>query len=166
MLNHETFCLNVWSSSSNNFRHIFMCIPTQVWHSELCAIWRKHSCLDICNSLLNLLWPSDIIRRHKFGLLLTKVMTRFLTAPSNYLNQFWSIIKCALWHSPKSNYTRHGGLLWRLRVWKIWLTPKYNFVCFNNERRGVYRTCSTINSLTVLYCWLDETVLGRMANYQ
>ena len=35
-----------------------------------------------------------------------------------------------------------------------------NSVCFNNARRGVCRTCSTINSLFVLDCWLDETILG------
>ena len=42
--------------------------------------------------LLNSLWPSDSIWRHKSGSTLAQVMACCLAAPSHYMNQCWLII--------------------------------------------------------------------------
>ena len=45
--------------------------------------------------LLNSLWPSDAIWRHRSGSTLAQVMACCLTAPSHYLNQYW--LKTSVW---------------------------------------------------------------------
>ena len=45
--------------------------------------------------LVDSLWPSDTIWRHKYGSTLAQVMACCLTAPSHYLNQCWLIISKA-----------------------------------------------------------------------
>ena len=48
--------------------------------------------------LVNSLWPSDAIWRHKSGSPLAQVMACCLMASSHYLNQYWLIISEVLWH--------------------------------------------------------------------
>ena len=52
------------------------------------------------------LWPSDAIWWHRSWSTLARVMACCLMAPSHYLSQCWFIIKCVLWHSPESNFTK------------------------------------------------------------
>ena len=49
---------------------------------------------------------------------LAQVMACCLTAPSHHLNKFWFIIKCALWHSPESNFRSELELICNM-CWKI-----------------------------------------------
>ena len=49
--------------------------------------------------LINPLWPSDAIWRHRSGSTLAQVMACCLMAPSHYLNQCWLIISEVQWHS-------------------------------------------------------------------
>ena len=58
--------------------------------------------------LVNSLWPSDAIWRHRSGLTLVQVMACCLTAPSHYLNQCWLFISEIPWYSPGSNFTVSG----------------------------------------------------------
>ena len=51
-----------------------------------------------------LLWPSDAIWQYISRSTLTQVMACCLTAPSQYLNQWW-LISAVLWHSFQSNFT-------------------------------------------------------------
>ena len=55
--------------------------------------------------LVNSLWPSDTIWRHKSGSTLAQVMACCLTAPSHYLNQCWLVINKVQWHPSESNFT-------------------------------------------------------------
>ena len=56
--------------------------------------------------LLNSLWTSDTIWRHKSGSTLPRVMTCCLTAPSHYLNQYCFIIGKVQRLSSECNFTR------------------------------------------------------------
>ena len=56
--------------------------------------------------LLNSLWSSDAIWRHRFGLTLAQVMACCLmVVPSHYLNQYWLIMSEVFWHSLEDNLT-------------------------------------------------------------
>ena len=48
--------------------------------------------------VLNSLWRSDAIWRHRTGSTLAQVMTCCLTAPNHYLDQCWRIISRIQWH--------------------------------------------------------------------
>ena len=63
-----------------------------------CPLWFQ--------SLINSLWPSDTIRRHKSGSTLAQVMACCLTAPSHYLNQCWLIISMVEWQPSKGKFTK------------------------------------------------------------
>ena len=67
------------------------------------ATWHICELTEIINSL----WPSDTIWRHKSGSTLDQVMACCLTAPSHYLNQCWLIISKIQWHSSEYNFTRY-----------------------------------------------------------
>ena len=43
--------------------------------------------------------------RHRSGSTLAQVMTRYLMAPSHYLNRCWLLISEVLWHSSESDFT-------------------------------------------------------------
>ena len=51
-------------------------------------------------------WPSNAICQHRSVTesILVKVMACCMTAPSQYLNQCWPIIKWIQWHSPESDF--------------------------------------------------------------
>ena len=55
--------------------------------------------------VFNSFQPSDVIWQHKSGSTLAQVMGSYLTAPSNYLNQYWLIIRKVQWHSFEGNFT-------------------------------------------------------------
>ena len=54
---------------------------------------------------INSTWPSDAIWWHRTRSTLAQVMACCLTAPSNYLNQFWLISSEVLWYAPEGNIT-------------------------------------------------------------
>ena len=58
--------------------------------------------VTLLKTILNTLWLSDAIWRHKCGSTLAQVMACSLIAPSLYLNQCW-LISELLWHSPESS---------------------------------------------------------------
>ena len=58
--------------------------------------------------LVNSLWPSDVIWRHRAGSTLVQVMAWCRQAPSHYLNQCWLIISNVLWHSCESIFLRRS----------------------------------------------------------
>ena len=72
--------------------------------------WRSSDVIVVVAELIQSLWPSNIIWRHRYGSTLAQVMACCLAAPSHYLNQCWLTIKGVLWHLPESNFTRsiHG----------------------------------------------------------
>ena len=49
--------------------------------------------------------PGETIWRHRSGLILARVMSCYMTAPSHYLSQCWVLISEALWHWPESALT-------------------------------------------------------------
>ena len=60
-------------------------------------------------TLLNSLWPSDIIWQQGSRSTLAQVMACCLTAPSHYLNQYWLIISKVQWHSSEGNFTKDAS---------------------------------------------------------
>ena len=74
---------------------------------------KMHSYKDIQGKILtfniffiiNSLWPSDAIWRHRSGSTLAQVMACCQTAPRLYLNHCWLIINMFQWQSPKSYFT-------------------------------------------------------------
>ena len=56
--------------------------------------------------LVNSLWLSDAIWRHRSGSTLAQVMACCLTAPCHRLNQCWLIISKVHWHSSEGNFAK------------------------------------------------------------
>ena len=83
--------------SSNTFWKLW-CIPLNpgIGHGFIILCVKLLNCAI---NLLNSLWPSDIICRHRTGSTLDQVMACCLAAPSHCLNQCWLIISKVLWHS-------------------------------------------------------------------
>ena len=54
--------------------------------------------------ILNSMWPSYAIWRHRSGSAFSQVMACSLTATGHYMNQYWLILSEILWHSPKVNF--------------------------------------------------------------
>ena len=110
-LTHQGQLQSAHYVSSSKFLNIyrFVITITSFLHTEKIKIDKifPHgrqgpSCLaDIVNSL----WPSDAIWRHRSGSTLAQVMACCLMAPSHHLNQFWLIISKVEWHSSKGNFT-------------------------------------------------------------
>ena len=72
--------------------------------------WLKIDCLmsSLCccsYSLVNSLWASDTIWRHRSGSTLAQIMACCLMAPSYHLNQYWLLSGEIMWHSPESYFT-------------------------------------------------------------
>ena len=67
---------------------------------------KKMIVIDYVGNLLNPLWPSDAIWRHRYWSTLAQVMACCLTAPSLYLNQCWLTISTDQWHLSKGNFPR------------------------------------------------------------
>ena len=65
----------------------------------------KHLALFWCLGLVNPLWPSDIMWRHRSGSTLPQVISCCLMAPSQYRNRCWLVINKVQWHSSKGNFT-------------------------------------------------------------
>ena len=61
--------------------------------------------------MVNSLWPSDTIWRHRSGSTWSHVMAWCLRAPSHYLNQCWLIIREVQWHSYLGNFTRDASTI-------------------------------------------------------
>ena len=75
-----------------------------------------------CNkNNIDTLWLSDTIWLHRCGSTLAEVMGCCLIAPSHYLNQYWSIIKVVLWHSPESNFTKGAHELYPTHMFKDYI---------------------------------------------
>ena len=64
----------------------------------------SHWLIKVKATLLNSLWPCDVICQHRSESTLAQVMACCLTAPSHYLNQFWLIISKVQSH--EGNFTR------------------------------------------------------------
>ena len=62
-------------------------------------------------NLLNSLWPSGAIWRHKSKWTLTRVKAWCLTAPSHQLNQCWLIISEVQWYPADGNFIRNTLVL-------------------------------------------------------
>ena len=69
-----------------------------------CFLCTMYFCVSI--TLLNSLWPSDAIWRHRSWSTLTQVMACCLVTPSHYLNQCWLIVSADQWRLSKGNFTR------------------------------------------------------------
>ena len=74
---------------------------------------RLHSTLSL---LINSLWPSDPIWRHRSGSTLAQVMVCCLTAPTHNMNQSWLIFKGVLGPYPESNLIYE---LLKRSIWKV-----------------------------------------------
>ena len=77
-----------------------------VWKHHIDALMKERrnsiaNALELCLSYTN---PS--IWWHKSGSALALVMAWYLTAPSQYLSQYWLIIICVLLNLPEINFTR------------------------------------------------------------
>ena len=89
--------------------------------------YRKISINDMFKHwiIINLMWASDAIWRHRAWSALAQEMACCLAAPSRYLNQCWLTISRVLWHSPMTDFTkkcsRHAS------VRKNWFEKKYTF---------------------------------------
>ena len=59
--------------------------------------------IHFCTTIINLLWPSDVIWWS--GSTLAQVMVCYLMVPSHSLSQCWLIISETLWHSLEGNFT-------------------------------------------------------------
>ena len=77
--------------------------------------WRNENLLWIRPQVLismQLIWNSkflthcDVIYQHKADSTLAQIMTFCLALPSHYLARRWLIIKCDVWYSLESNFTR------------------------------------------------------------
>ena len=62
---------------------------------------------EIRHSMVNSLWPRDVIWWQGSRSTLAQVMACCLTAPSHYLPQCWLMISKVLWHSPDRNFTEN-----------------------------------------------------------
>ena len=76
--------------------------------------WIIKSHCTCCCVIINSLWPSDAIWRHKFGSAWSQIMACCLMAATHYLNQCSQPIDEVLWHSPESNSTKcaHAPILY------------------------------------------------------
>ena len=97
------------NESKLEFDQLFLHLGTNTWLGRA-----RNSMLVIMtwdtlffHFMVNSLWPSDTIWRHKSGSTLAQIMACCLTAASHYLIQCWLVIKVVLWHTPESNFT--GG---------------------------------------------------------
>ena len=66
----------------------------------------------LIRKLINLLWPSDTIWRHRSGSTVAYVMAWCLTTPSHYLNQCWLIISKVQWHSCEGMFQKRYLNYW------------------------------------------------------
>ena len=100
--------------------------------------------------MINTLWPSDAIWRHRPASTLAKVMAWCLMASSHYLNQRYFLISEVLWHSPESNITVraqvavnifHHFMSWKLlflNYCHISEEPKWCFVSYPEDTYSVH----------------------------
>ena len=96
--------------------------------------------------LVNILWPSDFIWRHRSGATLARVMACCLTVLSYYLNQWWLIINEDFKHSPEGNFAAKAkdNNTWcefvSLKITNLrshpllWGGKKDHHVCYCNDR--------------------------------
>ena len=91
---------------------------TSCWKNSLVVgDLRRHGLIwHRCNGknsvfVVNTLWPSDAIWRHRSGLILDQVMACCLTAPSHYLSQCWLTISEVHWHSHQDNFTSDTSVI-------------------------------------------------------
>ena len=56
--------------------------------------------------IINSLWPSNAIWRHRFGSILAQIMACCLVAPSHCVNQSWLVINLVWWHQSQGNFMR------------------------------------------------------------
>ena len=97
---------------------------------SITAILHEHMIFQHTVNMVNPLWPSDTIQRHRSGSILVHGMAWCLTAPSHYLNQCWLFIDEVLWHSTESNFTASAKVtvLYNVfanctltrQIWGIW----------------------------------------------
>ena len=110
-------------------------------------------------SMVNSLWPSDAIWRHRSGSTLAQVMAWWLTAPSHYLNQCWLIMNGVLWYSPYNNFT---GSARDINSWYEF--ENYNFEITATSPRGQWikimvchmTTTKPLSEPMMVYCQLDH----------
>ena len=80
--------------------------------------WKKYKYIFMFHkfslTMVNSLWPSDVIWRQRTWSTLVQVMACCLTAPNHYLNQCWLIISDVLWHSQEM--ITISTLIW---IWKF-----------------------------------------------
>ena len=91
---------------SVNMGRIDLWIWAESYHFLVFWLWRIMPLNIILQQLVNSLWPSDAIWQHRSRSISAQVMAWCLTAPSQYLNQCWLVIKGDKCHSPESNSIR------------------------------------------------------------
>ena len=69
-----------------------LCQPDQTVEEKV-EQWVICDAMKLMQRHFNSLWPSDTIWRHRTGSALAQVMACCLTAPSQYLHQWWLIIR-------------------------------------------------------------------------
>ena len=76
---------------------------------------------------VNLLWPSDAIRRQGTESTLAQVMACCLMAPSHYLNQCWLIVRRAglLWSQQDFEWR------WSVPLFKCLTVLEFSFILFD-----------------------------------
>ena len=145
----------------------------------------KHQAIseNFSTTSVNLLWPVDIIWRHKTRSTLAQVMAWCLTAPSHYLNQYWLVISEVQWQSLEGNFIRdtstinHSNLLVHLKLHSILLSANEFFfhggtILIHNPwcayrcpdykpMRGHQDTHTKINDYK--YNFIDQTSLFKIA---
>ena len=84
----------------------------------------------VVKCLINPLWSSDTIWRHKSGSTLVQAMACCLMAPSHYLNQCWLIISAVRGHSGVSQEITQPSVT---KVSLIITYPKYSRGQWVNE---------------------------------
>ena len=83
--------------------------------------------------IIDWLWPSDAIWRHRYGSTLYQVVACCLTVPSHYMNKSWFATKKVTWYPPENNFTRDS--------------LKSTWIKFISKLSGT-------NDLMTLGCWL------------
>ena len=113
-------------------------------NAENVSIWWRHNVnrllsTDACSikCVFNLLLPHDAMWRHRYGSKLARVMSCYLRAPNNYLNQCWLISTEFQWQSYEGNFTtdtsvikislNYLSIISFISPWGQWV--KWKFLC-------------------------------------
>ena len=139
----------LWSQRSPQISSILHSVPSDIKETLACLKQTNIFCSRCV--LVNSLWPSDAIWRHRSGSTLVQIMVCCLTAPSHYLNQCWLIISEVLWHSPEGNFTWNAQDMYPWREFENCL-----FKITSTSPRG-----QSVNAL----CIELQNIAGKLGQY-